>query len=609
MPDLTDPALMPAELLLAHYRRGTLSPVEALQAVIERIARFNPRLNAFAVMNPQALEAAGQSAARWRAGRPLGLLDGVPCTVKDLLDLSGFPTRRGSRLTSPEPVSEDAPAVTALKNAGAVIVGKTTTTEYGWKTPGDSPLHGITRNPWNPARTPGGSSCGAGAAGAACFGPLHIGTDAGGSVRLPAAWCGLVGLKPSFGRIPQWPLGAFANVACAGPMTRTVGDCALMLSVLAQFDRRDPFCLPDDGRDWRDTLSQGVQGLRIGVLRQPGFDAPADGDSIAAVEEAAQILVDAGAELEMASADLPNICAVFGRVWGVALSRLVASIPEGDRGKLDPGLLEVAAQEGGMLATDFVAAETLRIQVAHAMARLHAQYDLVLSPTVAKGAPLADAPTLDPVCALWTEWAPWTGPVQPVAPARDYGADESGCGRDAAVGATCRPTLPRRPGLARRMGDRAGRGVCSRGVGLAPAATAATRPPASAAEPAAAKPTAAAVEPTAAKSTAAAAEPAATTTKATTTKATAAVSAETAAEPTAVAASEIAAVATAVETAIAAVISADGAKVADVAIIRPIEPARIGTQHVGRIVGRVCAGIAIPAGHAISAIRTVNAGR
>ena len=227
-------------------------------------------------------------------------------------------------------------------------------------------------------------------------------------MRLPAAWCGLVGLKPSFGRIPQWPLGAFANVACAGPMTRTVGDCALMLSVLAQFDRRDPFCLPDDGRDWRDTLSQGVQGLRIGVLRQPGFDAPADGDSIAAVEEAAQILVDAGAELEMASADLPNICAVFGRVWGVALSRLVASIPEGDRGKLDPGLLEVAAQEGGMLATDFVAAETLRIQVAHAMARLHAQYDLVLSPTVAKGAPLADAPTLDPVCALWTEWAPWT---------------------------------------------------------------------------------------------------------------------------------------------------------------------------------------------------------
>ena len=138
--------------------------------------------------------------------------------MKDLLDLAGFPTRRGSRLTSPDPATtEDAPAVLALKNAGAVIVGKTTTTEYGWKTPGDCPLHGITRNPWNPDHTTGGSSSGAGAAGAACFGPLHIGTDAGGSVRIPAAWCGLVGLKPTFGRIPQWPLGAFANVACAGP--------------------------------------------------------------------------------------------------------------------------------------------------------------------------------------------------------------------------------------------------------------------------------------------------------------------------------------------------------------------------------------------------------
>ena len=405
---MTEPALMSAEALLYHYGRGSLSPVEALQSVMERIARLNPGINAFAVMNPAALETAGQSAVRWRAGRPLGLLDGVPCTVKDLLDMAGLPTRRGSRLTSAEPVADDAPAVMSLKNAGAVIVGKTTTTEYGWKTPGDCPLHGITRNPWDPSRTTGGSSSGAGAAGAACFGPLHIGTDAGGSVRLPAAWCGLVGLKPSFGRIPQWPLGAFANVACAGPMTRTVGDCALMLSVLAQFDRRDPFCLPDAARDWRADLSQGVAGLRVCVLRYPGFDAPVDADGVAAVEEAAQLLADAGAELEDASPDLPDIRAVFGRVWGVALSRLVATVPEAERYKLDDGLLEVAAQEGGMLATDFVGAEAMRIEAAHAMARLHAEYDLVLSPTVTSGPPPADAPTRDPVRALWTEWAPWT---------------------------------------------------------------------------------------------------------------------------------------------------------------------------------------------------------
>ena len=408
MHELTHPALMPAEALLVHYRRGSLSPVEALQAVMERVARHNPRLNAFAVMNPAALQAAGQSAGRWRAGRPIGPLDGVPCTVKDLLDFAGLPTRRGSRLTSAEPVSDDAPAVLALRNAGAVIVGKTTTTEYGWKTPGDCPLHGITRNPWDASRTAGGSSSGAGAAGAAGFGALHIGTDAGGSVRLPAAWCGLVGLKPSFGRIPQWPLGAFANIACVGPMTRTVGDCALMFGAMAQFDRRDPYCLPTDARDWRAGLSQGVEGLRVGVLSRPGFDAPVDASGIAAVEEAARLLADAGAEVEAAAPELPDIRAVFGRVWGVALARLVGTVPEADRGKLDPGLLQVAAQEGGMLAIDFVAAEALRLQAAHAMARLHADFDLLLTPTVANPPPLAEARTHDPVRALWSEWAPWT---------------------------------------------------------------------------------------------------------------------------------------------------------------------------------------------------------
>ncbi len=405
---MTDPALMSAETLLSHYARGALSPVEALQAVLQRVARINPRLNAFAVLNPRALAAAGESEARWRAGRPMGLLDGVPCTVKDLLDLAGFPTRRGSRLTSAEPVVDDAPAVLGLKAAGAVIIGKTTTTEYGWKSPGDCPLHGITRNPWNPEYSPGGSSSGAGAAGAACFGPLHVGTDAGGSVRIPAAWCGLVGLKPSFGRIPQWPLGAFANVATAGPLTRTVGDCALLLSALARFDVRDPYCLPDDPRDWREGLQRGVAGLRVGVLRRPGFDAPADADAVSAVEEAAAILAAAGADVEEAEPVLPDIRAIFSQVWGVALARLVASVAEAERSKLDAGLVEVAAAHGEMRATDFLGAEALRLEAAHAMAQLHRRYDLLLCPTVPGGPPLADAPTRDPIRSLWTEWAPWT---------------------------------------------------------------------------------------------------------------------------------------------------------------------------------------------------------
>ena len=404
----SDPALMSAETLLGHYARRTLSPVEALQAVTERVARLNPSLNAFAVLNPQALVAAGESAARWNAGRPLGLLDGVPCTVKDLVDLAGFPTRRGSRLTDPAPAAEDAPMVAGLRAEGAVILGKTTTTEFGWKSPGDCPLHGITRNTWNSAHTPGGSSSGAGAAGAACFGPLHIGTDAGGSVRIPAAWCGLVGLKPSFGRIPQWPAGAFASVSCAGPMARTVRDAALMFSAMARFDLRDPFCLPDDPRDWREGIEDGVAGLRVAVLARPGFDAPVDADGIAAVERAAELLQQAGAEVEEADPDLPDTREIFGHVWGVALARLVASYPEDRRALLDAGLLEVAAWEQGMTAIQFMDAEAMRIAAAHAMARLHQRYDLVLCPTVPAGPPLADASTEDPVESLWTKWAPWT---------------------------------------------------------------------------------------------------------------------------------------------------------------------------------------------------------
>ena len=406
---MQDLGLLTAEQLLAGYARRSFSPIEALEAVQGRIERLNPALNAFAVLDTdRAQRAAGESAARWSAGRPCGRLDGVPVTVKDLVDLAGLPTRRGSKVTPAEPVPDDAPLVLGLKAEGAVIIGKTTTTEFGWKSPGDCPLHGITRNPWNPAFTTGGSSSGAGAAGAAGFGPLHVGTDAGGSIRIPAAWCGLVGVKPSFGRVPQWPIGAFGPVAVAGPMARTVRDAALMLTALARSDARDPFCLPDDGRDWRDGIDAGVAGLRVALLRRPGFDAPTEPDGAAAVAQAAAALTDAGASVEEADPGLPDSRAVFGRVWGVALARLVAAVPEEHRGLLDAGLLDVARAEGGMLATDYLAAEALRVQCAYRMARLHQRYDVVLCPTVPGPPPAADAPTLDPMNALWAAWAPWT---------------------------------------------------------------------------------------------------------------------------------------------------------------------------------------------------------
>jgi aspartyl-tRNA(Asn)/glutamyl-tRNA(Gln) amidotransferase subunit A len=404
----TDPALLSAEDMLTEFARRSLTPVDVLQAVTERVARLNPALNAFVVMNPKALDAAGESAMRWRSGRPIGPLDGVPVTVKDLLDLAGFPTRRGSRTTPTDPVPDDAPLVASLKAAGAVVLGKTTTTEFGWKSPGDCPLSGITRNPWNSDYTTGGSSSGAGAAGAAGFGPLHVGTDAGGSVRIPAAWCGLVGLKPTYGRVPQWPTSAFASVSCAGPMTRTVRDAALMFSVMAQYDLRDPFCWQTDGRDWCDGIETGVKGLTIGILRRPGFDAPADADAIAAVEQAAQLLADAGASVEEAPADLPDPSVVFSRVWGAALSRVVTSTPTQLVNLLDPGIRDVASTLGSMTAAEFMDGEALRAQVGHVMGRYHQRYDLVLCPTVPSGPPLADAPTADPVRSLNSAWAPWT---------------------------------------------------------------------------------------------------------------------------------------------------------------------------------------------------------
>jgi len=402
------PALLDAEELLQHFAARSLTPLEALQAVTERIARQNPEINAFVTMNPQALDAARESTARWQAGTPKGALDGVPVTVKDLIDIAGLPTRRGSKLTDPSPALQDAPVVKALRQAGAVIIGKTTTTEYGWKSPGDCPLTGITRNPWNTAHTPGGSSAGAAAAAASGFGPLHVGTDAGGSVRIPAAWSGIVGLKPSFGRVPQWPLGAFGHVAVAGPMARTVRDAALMLNVLARYDAADPFALPDDPRDWRVGIEDGVRGLRIGVLRNPGFAAPIDADGLAALEIARQILQDEGAIVEEVAVALPDCASIFNRVWGAALARLVNGVPAAQRHLLDKGLRQVAAAYQNVSASEVLDGEAMRVQAAHAMAMLHLTHHAVICPCVPTCAPLAEKIIEDPVAALWNEWAPWT---------------------------------------------------------------------------------------------------------------------------------------------------------------------------------------------------------
>lgn len=406
---MTDLATLSAAALVQGYARGAFSPREVVRACLDRISRIEPQLNAMAVIDAGGAErAAAASEHRWFAGRPVGALDGVPATVKDLVDLAGFPTRRGSRVTDPAPVAHDAPSVVGLKAAGAVILGKTTTTEFGWKSPGDCPLHGVTRNPWNTAMTPGGSSSGAAAACAGGYGPLHIGTDAGGSIRIPAAWCGIVGVKPSFGRVPQWPLGAFASVAVAGPMARSVADATLMLGAMARFDWRDPFALPDPEPGWPGPVRPDVAGLRIAIVRRLGFAAPADEAAWAAVDRAATALDERGAIIEEADPNLPDTRAVFVQVWSHALARLVVSMPEEKRALLDPGLVALAERAAPMTAGEYLAVQAATIETAHGMAAFHRQFDALLCPAVPAAAGPVETPVVTPEEDLWRHWAPWT---------------------------------------------------------------------------------------------------------------------------------------------------------------------------------------------------------
>src|SRR5438067_2638604 len=282
-----DLAYLSAVLLLDLYRRRELSPVEATRLIFDRLDALQSRINAFCVVDRDgALAAARASEGRWLGGEAAGRLDGVPVTIKDLILMRGIPTRRGSRLVEPDQDwLEDAPATARLREAGAVIIGKTTTPEFGWKALGDSPLTGITRNPWGLSRTPGGSSAGAAAACAAGIAPLHVGSDGAGSIRIPSAFTGVFGLKPSFGRVPAYPLSPMDLLAHIGPMARSVADAALLLSVLSGADDRDPYALPPEDRDYAAGLEEGVRGWRIAYSPTLGY-AKVDPEIAAAAAEA-----------------------------------------------------------------------------------------------------------------------------------------------------------------------------------------------------------------------------------------------------------------------------------------------------------------------------------
>lgn len=392
-----------ARELVAAYRDQTLSPVEVTQAVLAHVERWEPHLQATWLLRPEAaVEQARASEARWRRGEPAGPVDGVPVTIKENIATRGDPMPAGTAAVTLRPAGADAPPAARLKESGAVIFSKTTMPDYGMLSSGLSSFHTLARNPWDLSKTPGGSSAGAGAAAAAGYGPLHIGTDIGGSLRLPASWCGIFTLKPSLGRVPIDP--PYMGRA-AGPMTRTVGDAALMMQVLSRPDARDSMNLPPQTIDWSsfEVPTDTLRGVRIGLLLNAGCGLAVEPEIQAAVEHAAHLFEKAGANVEpmqpfMSQAMLDGM----DHFWRMrSLTDLKTLSPE-QRAKVLPYILEWAES-----AKDFGGEHVFRAcsqfhatRVAAVAACAH--YDYVISPVSPNMPAAAEAPspTNDPLRPL-----------------------------------------------------------------------------------------------------------------------------------------------------------------------------------------------------------------
>ncbi len=394
------------------YRRRALSPVEATSLLLERLDALQPKLNAFCIIDRDgAIASARGSEQRWMRGEPMGSLDGVPVTIKDLMLMRGFPTLRGSRLVDrDQDWSEDTPAVTRLREAGAVILGKTTTSEFGWKALGDSPLTGITRNPWDSSRTSGGSSAGAAAAAAGGIGVLHLGSDGAGSIRTPSSFCGTFGLKPSFGRVPAYPPSPLGLLSHHGPIARTVADAALMLSVISRPDDRDPYGLPADDRNWHDAIEGGVRGWRIAFSPDLGY-ARVDPEVVIAVAAAARQFEALGAVVDEVDRIFDSPRDALFTLWAAGVAALLKTFPDERKGLVDPGLLETAASGEKISAVDWVLADLVRNALGRQMGAFHQQYDLLLTPTMPIPALPAGQDLNDPAVERhWIDWSPFSYP-------------------------------------------------------------------------------------------------------------------------------------------------------------------------------------------------------
>ena len=364
--------------LLAGYRAKQFTPSEVLEDVLAHIRRWEPRIKALYAFDPDGARAAArESTARWQTGLSVGTLDGVPVTIKDNIATKGVPVPLGAASIKLIPSPVDAPPAARLREAGAVIFSKTTMPDYGMLSSGLSSFHALARNPWNLAMNPGGSSSGAGAAGAAGYGPLHLGTDIGGSVRLPACWCGLVALKPSLGRVPIDPpyVGRVA-----GPMTRTVDDAALMMSVLSRPDRRDSMSLPPDNINWK-ALEKSPRKLRIGLMLDLGVGQPLDPEVRAVAMKAAQAFEAAGAVVtEVDSILTRDMLDGLDNFWRARMWDDLSKLEPAERSKALPYIAKWAERGAKLSGVEVIRGFNMTMAIRAAAAKLFCELDYVISP-------------------------------------------------------------------------------------------------------------------------------------------------------------------------------------------------------------------------------------
>ncbi len=389
-----------------------MSPTEVTKAALERINTYNSQVNAFAIVDQEtALAEARASEVRWLNGNPLGLVDGIPFTVKDLLLTKGLPTRRGSKaISSNQPWQEDAPAVARLREQGAVLLGKTTTSEFGWKGVTESPLTGITRNPWNTDLTPGGSSGGAAVAAALGMGTLHLGTDGGGSSRSPAALTGVFGLKPTFGRVAGYPSAHTGTLFHIGVLVRTVTDAAVMMNVIAHPDVRDWYALSGDKQDYTFDLDKGVAGLRIAYSPNFGY-ADVEPEVAALVKAAVDIFAKLDAVVEEVDPGFANPRSIFQTFWQTGAAKLLRGFSPEQQAVIEEGLLSIAKEGDRITLAEYLSAQDAREALGRQMQRFHENYDLLITPTLPTVAfPVGQNRPQSSIENPQRDWAPFTYP-------------------------------------------------------------------------------------------------------------------------------------------------------------------------------------------------------